>query len=75
MSPRIRSDPGAISRQPEISAVALYRLVGFITLRLTGVIRSYTLQFPGYNPSYTRKLTPNPRRGKRKREIERVDGR
>ncbi|KYM77195.1 hypothetical protein ALC53_12490 [Atta colombica] len=31
--------------------VTLY-LIGFITLRLTGVIRPYTLQFPGYNPSY-----------------------
>lgn len=30
---------------------ALY-LASFITLRLTSVIRSYTLQFSGYNPSY-----------------------
>lgn len=38
---------------------ALY-LASFITLRLTSVIRSYTLQFSGYNPSYLpRELTAN----------------
>ncbi|KYN36887.1 hypothetical protein ALC56_08678 [Trachymyrmex septentrionalis] len=35
----------------QLYLVTLY-LVGFITLRLTSVIRPYTLQFPGYNPSY-----------------------
>jgi len=51
MSSRIRSDPESNFSAARDLVVALY-LVGFITLRLTGVIRSYILQFPGYNSSY-----------------------